>query len=79
MVIVKISDKVEWSGYKINDPLCGLLYKEEDRFLVPWSGIDPYYKMNCFTWSKYSTELKYSTLGFLTMSDLDIWHIGHKI
>ena len=52
MVVVKWSDKVEGSGYNIDSPLCGGFYKEEDNYLVTWSGTDPYTKMNCFTWSK---------------------------
>ena len=52
MVVVKWSDKVEGSRYNIDAPLCGVLCKEEDGSLVPWSGTDPYAKMNCFTWSK---------------------------
>ena len=52
MVIVKWSDKVEASGDNIYAPLCSILYKEEDGYLVPWSGTDPDAKLNCFTWSK---------------------------
>ena len=43
---------MEGSGDKIDAPLWGGLYKEEDEYLVPWSGTDPDAKMNCFTWSK---------------------------
>ena len=50
MVVVKQSDKVEGSGDNIYSPLGGGLYKEEGDYLVLWSGTDPYYKMNCFTW-----------------------------
>ena len=32
--------------------MCGGFYKEEDDYLVLWSGTDPDAKMNCFTWSK---------------------------
>ena len=52
MVVVEWSDKVEGSGYNIDSPLCGGLYKEEDYSLVPWSGTDPDDNMNCFTCSK---------------------------
>ena len=52
MLVVKWSDRVEGYGDNIDAPLCGRLYKEEDKSLVPWSGTDPYYKINCFTWSK---------------------------
>ena len=50
MVVIKWSDKVEGSGDNINSPLCGGLYKEENYYLVPWSGTDSYAKMNFFTW-----------------------------
>ena len=56
MVVVKWSEKVEWSGDNIYSPLCGGLYKEEDDTLVNWSGTDPYVKMNCFTWSKDNND-----------------------
>ena len=49
MVVIKWSDKVEGSGDNIDSTLCGGLYKEEGGSLVPWSGIDPDAKMNCFT------------------------------
>ena len=52
MVVVKWSDKLEVSGYNIDSPLCGGLYKEEEYSLVPWSVTYPDAKMNCFTWSK---------------------------
>ena len=47
---------MEWSVDTIDSPLCGGLYKEEDYSIVPWSGIDPYANMNCFTWSKYHND-----------------------
>ena len=56
MVVVKWSYKAEGSGDYIDSPLCGGLYKEEEDSLVPWSGIDPDAKMNCFTWSKESDD-----------------------
>ena len=46
MLVFKWSDKVEGSGDDIDLPLCGVLYKEEEDSLVPWSGTDPYAKMN---------------------------------
>ena len=52
MVVVKFSGKVLVSGYNIDSPLYGLLYKEEDDSLLPLSEKDPDPKMNCFTWSK---------------------------
>ena len=57
MVVVKWSDKVEGSGDNVDAPLCGGLYKENDDYLVPWSGTDQYTKINCFTWSKEDNDL----------------------
>ena len=51
IVVIRWSDKVEGSVDNIYSPLCGGLYKEEEDSLVPWSGTDPYAKMNFFTWS----------------------------
>ena len=56
MVVVEWSEKVEGSGENIYSPLCNGSYKEEDGFLVPWSGTDPYAKMNWFTWSKEEND-----------------------
>ena len=56
MVVIKWSDKVEGSVDNIDYPLCGGLYKEEEGYLVPWSGTDPDAKMNCFTWSKEDND-----------------------
>ena len=56
MVVIKWSEKVEGSGYNIDLPLCGGLYKEEDYYLIPWSGTDPDARMNCFTWSKQNND-----------------------
>ena len=55
MVVVKWSDKVEGSVYDIDSPLCGGLYKKE-KDIVPWSGTDPYAKMNRFTWYKENND-----------------------
>ena len=52
MVVVKFLDKVKWSREDIDLPLCSGLYKEEEDYLVPWSGTDSDAKMNCFTCSK---------------------------
>ena len=52
MAVIKCSEKVEGSGDNIDSPLCGELYKEDDDYLVPWSGTDPELKMNLFTCSK---------------------------
>ena len=56
MVVVKLSEKVEGSGYNIDSTLCGELYKEEDESLLPWSGTDPDAKMNCFIFSKEDND-----------------------
>ena len=56
MLVVKCSDKVEGYGDNIYSPLCGGLYKEEGNSLVPWSGTDPYAKINCFNWSKEEND-----------------------
>ena len=34
MVVVKCSQKVEVLAEKIDDPLCGRVYKEKERYLV---------------------------------------------
>ena len=52
MVVVKLSKKVEGLGDKIYAPLCGVLCKEEDRYIGIWSGTSPYDKMHLFTLSK---------------------------
>ena len=56
MLVVKWSIKVEGSGDNIDAPLYGGLYKEEENALVSWIRIDPYAKMNCFTWSKEDSD-----------------------
>ena len=48
MIVVKWSDKVEGYGHNIEAPLYGILYKEEDNYLVLWSGTYPYSNMNRF-------------------------------
>ena len=47
---------MEGSGDNIDSLLCGVLYKEAYNSLVPWSGTDPYAKMNCFVWSKENND-----------------------
>ena len=56
MVVIKFSDKVEVLLDNIDAPLCGRIYKEEDGYLVPWSGTDPDTKTNCFTWPKEDND-----------------------
>ena len=52
IVVVKWSDKLEGSGDNIDPHLYGGLYKKEDGYLAPWSELDTYTNINCFTWSK---------------------------
>ena len=56
MVVVKWSEKVKGSACNIYSPLCGMLYEEEDNYLIPWSGTDPDANINCFTWSKEEND-----------------------
>ena len=51
MLVVKWSEKVKGPGDKIYAPVCGGLYKEEDKYIVHWPGTYPCAKMNCFTCS----------------------------
>ena len=51
MVVVKWPDKVEGLGEKIDDPLCGGLYREDYKHLFPWSETEPNAKMNFFACS----------------------------
>ena len=46
MVVIKWSEKMQGCGDNIYLPLCGGSYKEEDDYLVPWSGTDPYANMD---------------------------------
>ena len=55
-MVVKCSDKVEGLVDNIDNPLCGGLYKEQDKYLVTWSGTDPYSMMNGFTWFKENND-----------------------
>ena len=52
MVVVKYSYAIKGPRVKVDGPLCGGLYKEDHGCIFPWSGTDPYAKLNCFTWSK---------------------------
>ena len=51
-MVVKLSDKEEGSGEKIDSFLCGGIYKEEESSLVTWLGTEPNSNMNCLTCSK---------------------------
>ena len=46
VVIVNWSDVMKGKRVKVDGPLCGGLYKEYHRSIVPWSGTDPDDKMN---------------------------------
>ena len=41
---------------KVDSPLCGGLYKDYHGSIAPWSGTDPYAKLNCFTWYKEEND-----------------------
>ena len=56
MAVTKCSKNVEGSGDNIDSPLCGGLYREEEDFLVPWSGIYPDSNMNGFNCSKENND-----------------------
>ena len=45
MVVVKGYDYLEGPIFKLDGPLCGLLYKDDDGSIVTWSVTDPYDKM----------------------------------
>ena len=51
MVVVKWSDAIKGQRVKVDGPQCGGLYKEDNGYIIPWSGTDPDAKMNSFTWS----------------------------
>ena len=52
MVVVKWSYTVENKGYKVVNILCDVSYKGDNGSIVPWSGMEPYAKMNLFTWPR---------------------------
>ena len=51
MVVIKWSDAIKEPKVKVDGPQCGGLYKEDNGYIIPWSGSDPDAKMNSFTWS----------------------------
>ena len=51
MVVIKWSDAIKGKSIKVEDPQRGGLYKEDNEYIIPWSGTDPDAKMNSFTWS----------------------------
>ena len=56
MMVIKWSDEIKGPRVKVDGPLCGGLYKEDHRFIIPFSGTDPYAKMNSFTWYTYDND-----------------------
>ena len=50
-VVIKGSYAIKETRVKVDGPLCGGLYKEDNGSIIPWSGTDPYAKMNSSTWS----------------------------
>ena len=56
MVVVKQTDAIKGPRVKVDGPLCGGLYKEDNGSIVPWSGTDLYFKLNCFTCSKEEND-----------------------
>ena len=51
MTVLNWSEKVEGLRHKTDAPVCGGLYKDEENYIVTWSGTDPNSNMNCFSWS----------------------------
>ena len=56
-MVVKWSDDVEGPRVKLDGPLCGRLYKEDDGSIFTCSVTEPDEKMDCFTWSRKYNEL----------------------
>ena len=51
MVVIKWSDVIKGPRVKVDGPLCGGLYKEDNGSIITWSGTYPDSKINSFTWS----------------------------
>ena len=51
MVVIKLSNAIKGSRFKVDGPLCCGLYKEDHVSIIPWLGTDPDANMNSFTWS----------------------------
>ena len=51
MVVIKWSDAIKEPRVKVDGQQCGVLYKEDNGSIIPWSGIDPDTKMNSLIWS----------------------------
>ena len=52
MVVIKWSDAIKGPIVTVDGQQCGGLYKEDHGYIIPWSGIDPYSKMNSFNFSQ---------------------------
>ena len=59
---------MEGSGDNIYYPLCGELYKEEEDYLVTWSGTDLDANMNCFTCSKEENDYIFQEMSIMKNS-----------
>ena len=51
MVVIKWPDAIKGPRVIVDGTLCGVLYKEDHGYIIPWSGTDPDAKMNSFIWS----------------------------
>ena len=61
LVVIKWSYAIKWPRVKVDGPQCGGLYKEDYGYIIPWSGTEPYAKMNFFTW--FTEENDWILLG----------------
>ena len=52
MVVIKWSDAIKGPIVTVDGQQCSGLYKEDHGYIIPWSGIDPYSKMNSFNFSQ---------------------------
>ena len=50
------SDVVEVKRFKLDIPLCGVLYEEYYGSIVTWTGTYPDDNMNGFTWSRKDND-----------------------
>ena len=71
MVVIKWSGAIKGPRVKVDGPLCGGLYKEDNESIIPWSGTDPYAKINSFTWS--TEENDWVDLGDQYNEDFNNW------
>ena len=71
MVVIKWSDAIKGPRVKVYGPLCGGLYKEDNGYIIPWSGTDPDAKMNAFNWS--IEENDWIVLGDQYNRDFNNW------